>query len=239
MSILRRLPASRFSEVLPGWADETAVLLGGGPSLTLDQVALVQTAHDAGKVRAIAVNDSYLWAPWADVHYAADSHWHRWHTDGIAKPLLGLSAAQVRQRWASFAGQKCSIENTGANITDDAVHMLRNKHFPLHGQGLSLDPGALVTGRNSGYQALNLAILSGAKTVILLGFDGKPGVDGKTHFFGEHPRPTPAAAYEEYRRAFSAGEAAIKAAGVVVRNCSPGSWIDSFEKMSLEEALAI
>ncbi len=223
--------------MLPRWTGESVVLLGGGPSLTLAQVGMVCAAREAGRVRCIAVNDTYLWAPWADVHYAADSHWHKWHSEGIAKPLIGLTADQVRMRWSGFAGQKCSIENSGGNITDEAVHMLRNKTFPDHSMGLSLDPRALVTGRNSGFQSLNLAALAGAKTIILLGFDGKPDTNGKTHFFGDHPRPTPVAAYPLYRQAMSAAENALIDAGVTVVNCSPGSAIDTFMKADLGEVI--
>lgn len=235
--ILRRIENDRFSEVLPAWDGQTTVLLGGGPSLTLAQVEMVKVAHEIGGVRVIAVNDTYLWAPWADAHYAADAHWHRWHTDGIAMPLLGMSADQVCKRWAAFAGQKCSIENNGGNVTDESVHLLRNAHGNRHGFGLSLDPRALVTGRNSGFQALNLAILSGVKKVILLGFDGRVGADGKTHWFGDHPKPTSCAAYPLYRQAMSAAESDIAAADVTVLNCSPGSAIDSFPKVALEEVL--
>ncbi len=235
--ILRRLDADRFSEVLPAWAGQVVVILGGGPSLTVDQVERVAGAHAAGLARVIAVNDTYLLAPWADVQYAADGNWHRWQTAGAAKPLLGMNADHVRDRWAQFAGQKCSIESSGTVHIADSVHLLRNAHGAVHGFGLSLDPRALVTGRNSGFQALNLAILAGAEKVILLGFDGKPGADGRTHWFGDHPQPTPAAAYPLYRQAMSAAEVDIKAAGVTVLNCSIGSAIDAFPKMTLEESL--
>ena len=230
--ILRRLDDSRFSEVLPLWAGQTAVIIGCGPSLTLDQIAIVAAAG----VRAVAVNDAYLVAPWADAHYAADSHWHKWHVAGTPKPILGLTAQDVKGLWTGFKGQKCTIQNSGANVEDDSVHMLRNKNFPSHGMGLSLDPQALVTGRNSGFQALNLAVLAGAKKIILIGFDGQL-VAGKDHFHGGHQRPTPPAAYPLYRQAMSAAENALIAAGVEVVNCSPGSAIDSFPKMRLEDVL--
>lgn len=222
--ILRRSknwPMDRFSTVTPAWTGKPAVIIGGGPSLTLEQVELVRRAREADAVRVIAVNDAYRLAPWADVCYFADSQWFGWNK---SKP-----------EFIAFAGEKCSIQNNGLNVDDPAVHILRNKHFPIHGNGISLDPGALVTGRNSGYQALNLAILAGAKTVILLGFDGQKSRDGKTHWFGDHKEPTPEAAYEAYRRAFSEGERDIKAAGVRVINASPGSAI-GFEKMGLVEA---
>lgn len=236
--ILRKIEGSRFSVVCPLWAAHRVVIFGGGPSLTVEQAELV--GHEYFEVvRSIAVNDAYLIAPFADVCYFADSQWWEWHTKGIAKPMLGLSAKQVRDRFSDFRGQKCSIQRSGANIEDEYVHILRNMDFPNHGEGISLDPGALATGRNSAFQAINLAILAGAKTVLLLGIDGKLGDDGRTHFHGDHPKPTPTAVfYEAMRKAFSAAENPIKAAGVRVINCSPGSAIDSFPKMTIEEALA-
>jgi len=230
--ILRHLPGSRFSEVLPAWVGETVVLLGGGPSLTLEQVEMVRAAD----VRCIAVNDAYLVAPWANVQYAADAHWHRWHTEGIAKPMLGLTAADVRARWLGFQGQKCSIQDSGGSDLGPSVHIMRNRDHPGRSMGLSLDPQFLVTGFNSGFQSLNLAVLAGAKRILLVGFDGQP-TDGRDHFHGSHPRPTPPAAYPLYRQAMSAAENALITAGVEVLNCSPGSAINSFPKVQLETAL--
>lgn len=231
--ILRRIDGERFSEVLPNWRGLTVAVLGGGPSLTVEAFERVGIARKDGLLRAVAVNDSYLLAPWADVHYAADSHWHHWHTEGIDKASLGLSACQVRERWGTFAGQKCTIQNSGGNVTDERVHMLRNRE----GMGLSRDPRVLVSGRNSGFQALNLAVLAGANRILLLGFDGKPGENDRGHWHGGHPRPTPREAYPLYRQAMSAAENPLLELGVEVVNCCPGSAIDSFPKRLLEEVL--
>ena len=123
-------------------------------------------------------------------------------------------------------------------VDDGAVHILRNKNFPANGTGLSLDPEFLVTGSHSGWQALNVAVLTGAKTIILLGFDASEPAAGEAgHWFGEHATPTPIAAYAAYRRAFTVGAVAIRAAGVRVVNCSPGSAINEFERMNILEAL--
>ncbi|MCX7140536.1 MAG: hypothetical protein NT123_05415 [Proteobacteria bacterium] len=225
MSILRRRagwPVDRYSEIAPEWSGGTAVLLGGGPGLTVEQVENVRGAHEAGVVRVIAINDAYRLAPWADVCYFADSEWWGWHKD--------------RPAFRAFAGQKCSISDSGANITDKDVYILRN----AGPRGISTDPGMICSGRNSGYQALNIAILAGTKTVILLGFDARePTADRKSHWFGDHPRVEPVAVYAEYRKAFSAAEVAITAAGVQVLNCSPGSAIDAFPKMALVDALRL
>jgi len=235
--ILRKIEGERFSEVLPLWSGKTVVIIAGGASLTRRQVHFVRNAHATGLVECIAVNAAYLWVDFASVLYFADSHFFRWHNEGI--PILGLSlnAVDVRERFASFAGQKCSIQSSGGNITDEAVHMMRNRDFPGHGEGLSLDPRYLVTGRNSGFQALNLAVLAGSKRIILVGFDGRPGIDGRDHFHGGHPRPTPEAAYPLYRSAMVAASAALRNAGVEVLNCTPGSAIDCFPRVDLEDSL--
>ena len=235
--ILRRIEGSRFSEILPGWAGETVVIIGGGPSLTGKQVETARQARQEGRCRVVAVNDSYLWAGWADLLYAADSHWWRDHSAGVAKTAIGLTAEQVRERFHAFAGARCSIQNSGANVTDERVHIVQNLTFPKHGNALSTDPRFLATGRNSAYQSLNLAILAGALTVILLGVDGRPAKDGRTHWSGGHPRPTPELAYGEYRRAWSEAAPAIRAAGVSVINASPGSAVECFSMMPLEDAL--
>lgn len=239
--ILRKLPApeEKFSEVVRNWPDATVVILGGGPSLTMDQVRLVEVAHKEERVKCIAVNDAYLIAPWADLHYAADSHWHKWHVEGIPKPSLGLTAEQVRSAWARFSGQKCTIENSGGNVKDPAVHVLRNKHGTgFHGRGISLDPRALVTGRSSGFQAINASSLAGASLALLLGFDAKEG-DAVTHWHGGHPRSMPVAVHEQWRRHFSEAQRDLAEAGLRVLNCSPGTAITAFDRMPLNEALAL
>jgi hypothetical protein len=232
VSVLER-ESSGFSRVRQEWIGVTAAILGGGPSLTQDQVAQVQ--HSC---RVVAVNDAYLLAPWADVCYFADSIWWEWQIEGHAKPLLDLSGAEVRERFKNFEGQLCSIQYAGSNIRDERVHMMREQMKDPN--TLSDDPTRLVTGRNSGFQAMNLAILAGASRILLLGFDNHiDHVTGRSHWFGEHPRPrTHPLFYDFMRRSFSAAEHAIKEAGVEVINCTPGSTLDSFPKREIEEALA-
>lgn len=165
-------------------------------------------------------------APWADICYFADAQWWKWH--------------RKRQEFIDFKGQKCSIWASGNAIDDPAVHILRNSNEPNHGNGLSLDAEKLVTGGNSGYQSLNLAVLAGAKTIILLGYDAREPENGQpSHWFGDHPHKESLAAYPMYRKSFADGAAAIKAAGVRVINCNLDSAITQFEKMGIDEALRL
>lgn len=231
--ILRRpegWPENRISTVTRGWEGETFVCIGGGPSLTIEQVAMVRAA---GK-RTIAINDAYLLAPWADICYFADSEWHGWHTAGVARPALGLSAEQVRKRFAEFAGEKCSLKSTGMNVTDPQVHLLR----VLKVGGLSRDAQAIRDGRHGGYHALNLGVLAGGTRAILIGYDGEQK-NGKRHWHGDHQKIEPTAVFQVYRESFRTADAELKKLGVHVINASPGSAIGAFEKMDLAAALAL
>jgi hypothetical protein len=159
--ILQTIEGTRLSRVLPAWKSETVAVIASGASLTLGDVHGVQRAG----LPTIAVNSSFLWADFAEVLYAADSHFWRWMFQGIDYPKIGMDAAEVRRRFGAFRGEKCTIQSSGGNVADTGVHMLKNKE----GMGLSLDPETLVSGRNGGFQALNLAVLAGAKKIILLG----------------------------------------------------------------------
>lgn len=131
-----------------------------------------------------------------------------------------------------------TIFPTGNEIDDPAVHMLNNGDVPAkENPGLSLESGTLLTGRNSGYQALNLAVLAGAKRVVLLGFD-MCFKGGKSHWFGDHPIANVEADFRNYAKAFRTTLPQLERVGVEVLNCSPISLIDAFPKVTLEEALA-
>lgn len=221
------------------WAGLTVLVMACGPSLTPARVEAARQAHQDGRIKCIGVNDAYLFAPWLDVSYAADSKWHAWHTAGIAKPALGLTAGEVAERWRAFAGQKCSIEWSGNAIADDAVHMLRNRDSDVHGMGLSFDRERIATGRNSGAQATNIAVLSGASRILLLGIDGGPDRDGRTHAHGGHPSPSQPAVWPYVRQSFSAMEHQLAERGIEVLNCSPESQVNAFPKVDIEDALAL
>lgn len=211
-----------FSCVNKAWADSLAVCIGGGPSVTEAQLLVLKKAREADACRVLGINNAYQPAPWIDVLYASDPRWWTWHRD---KPELQALAAEF-----------CAIQ-VEHYAHPKRVGIIRNVLFPHHGYGLSLDPCGIKTGCNGGWQALNIAILSGAKTILLLGYDGAADKDGKTHFHKGHPVPTNPAAYQHYRISFSTAETAIRDAGVRVVNCNLGSRIDSFEKLPLGDFL--
>lgn len=124
-------------------------------------------------------------------------------------------------------------------IDEPAVHMLGNGDEagrPAN-DGLSLDAKTLLTGRNSGYQAVNLAVLAGARRVALLAYDMR-FQGGKAHWFGDHPIKNVEAEFAAYARRFRTMVPQLRELGVQIFNCSPISLIDAFPKATIEEALA-
>jgi hypothetical protein len=191
------------------WPGETCVLFGGGPSLTPADVDAVR-----GRARVIAINDAYTCAPWADVLYACDAKWWGWHHGA-----------------PTFHGPKYSVDPASAKWP--GVQVLANTG-PL---GLELAPTGLRTGKNSGYQAIGLAVHLGVARVLLLGFDMDPAPDGRTHWHGDHPdhQPSP---YAAMLAAFPSLVEPLAELGVSVVNCSRRTVLTAFPCARLEDELA-
>jgi len=199
------------------WPGETVVILGGGPSLT---PADVNFCRD--KARVIAIKEAHRLAPWADAIYAADYKWWRFFRgvpefDGL-KYAIEQSGDQAPVNWALWPD----------------IHVIRQ----TGAEGLELDSSGLRTGYNSGYQAVNLAYhLAGRTRIVLLGFDMWTGESGDQNWFGPHPLHTPSP-YPVFLHAFKTIEQPLKEAGVQVVNASRFTVMNSFPRVSLQEALA-
>jgi len=208
-------PVDRFSVVERAWAGETVLCIGGGPSLAPAAIAAAR-----GRCRAIAINNSYGIAPWAEICYFADARWWEWHKD---KP-----------EFRAFRGQKVTIgDGTGMMVSDPAVHMLHN----YGADGLSEQPNGLHTGSNSGYQAVNIAVLAGAGRILLAGYDMK-FAGARSHWHGGHPTRMPEDAYTRYATRFASMLPQLARLGTRVINCTPGSAITCFPFSTLEAELA-
>lgn len=85
-----------------------------------------------------------------------------------------------------------------------------------HADGLSDEPDVICTGGNSGYGAINLAYLKGAREIYLLGYDMDAREDEKYIYWA--PR-------------FRTMLPQLKARGVRVVNLNPDSHIDAFPRV--------
>lgn len=194
------------------------MVAASGPSLTPEVASLVQGQN------LIAVNDAYRLLPFAQILYACDASW--W---------------TVHKGCPDFRGEKWSSHTvTGRVRHNDKTGLAERYRLNLiegaDGDSFSLDPARIHYGSNSGFQAVNLAILFGATRIILVGFDmGQK--DGKRHFFGDHPaglRNT--ANYAGFIRAFDRAAKKLPP-HIEILNATPGSALRCFPMVSLHDAL--
>jgi hypothetical protein len=164
------------------------------------------------------------------VLYFADLAWWQWHTAGVA--CAGFTAAEVAERFRTFAGLKVTVEPSGLQVTDPDVFMLHNSGT----EELSVDRESLRTGRNGGYQALNFALLAGAERIVLLGYDMQAR-SGQTNWHAAHRRRSDACVYPLYRAEFARAAPLLAEAGVEVLNATPGSALRCFPSVELESVL--
>jgi hypothetical protein len=185
----------------------TVVCVAGGPSLTKADVEFCR-----GKAFVIAIKDAIRLAPWADVLYACDAKWWQRYGDTVAFAGPKYTLEQTARQWATV------LRNTGDS-------------------GLEPDPTGLRTGKNSGYQAINLAVHQGATTIVLLGYDMAPAADGKHHWFGAHPWKT-VPPYRLFLPFFDTLVKPLADLGIRVINASRQTVLTCFPRLSLAEALA-
>ena len=187
-------------------ATGTICIVASGPSANTESLDLCR------KYGTIAVNDSYRLAPWADVLYACDPAWWEHHIVAVRRDFPGELWTQDRE----------TAQKHGLN-------WIQGHHNP----GLSDNPDYIHYNSNSGAQALNLAVLWGAKRLVLVGFDMK--TDGpRRHWFGNHPGTLDKASdYPDWVRKFALIAQDLKKMGVECINCSMDSALDCFEKRPL------
>lgn len=138
-----------------------AICIASGPSLTLCDV---EKCKRSGRVIYV-INDVYKLAPWADILYACDGDWWDHHKGAV-----------------EFNGQRWTT-------SDAAAEKWGLAHMPGTNQKLFGIEPPMAYGKNSGFQAINLAFLHGHRDIWLLGYDMGFQAGTKKHFFGDHPRP--------------------------------------------------
>ena len=202
------------SEAGRRWDDRRVFLVGGGPSLRGFDFSRIE-----GRGRIVAVNEAAFHCR-ADALFSADFQWLRRRAEGISAFAGEKFAALPRGHalWGALPGV-AYLEASGA-------------------RGLSEEPGVIHLGGNSGYGALNLCTLKGARHITLLGFDFR--VEGGRHHYHDE--------YSWYRRRndgylsiwarnFNDCKKQIKKAGIQIINANSISNISCFKKIPLEIAI--
>lgn len=207
------------------WPGLTVAILCGGPSLTQDQVEYCR------RWPVIAINRAYALAPWASWLYGSDPgrHW-KFHAgegrlpdwpDVLDCPGIKISVSSPDLPPAHAAEIP--------RLVEAGVQFLRHPGVGAY-EGASDDPG-VVRGNNSLFQILSVIGFTGASRVLLLGADMRE----RKHWHGGYP----GIGHPNYARdvvpKFRTLMEPLKNEGVEVLNCSPGSALDAFTHVRLED----
>lgn len=224
---------SAFWKVPKIWADNTAFIIGGGPSLAI-QAGLSLNQKDPRQVfpairdyllklrldkhRVIGVNDAFrLGDNIVDVAWFTDCGWFD----------------KNRVKFARFGGLKAHCCNRHAERP--GVHRIVRQDT----SGISTNPKKINWNKNSGSSAINLAYLLGARRVILIAFDMQFG-QSKTHnWHAEHKKKRPKNwnPFPRFLDPFAELAKDAKVLGLEIINANPDSAIEVFPKMKLEAVI--
>lgn len=163
------------------------------------------------------MNTSFRAAPWADVLYACDNTWWQEYFPEVA---TGFKGAEL---WTVAPGARNAFKISW-------VHGAKMR-------GLSRKPGEINTGMNSGYQAIGLAHMWGAKKILLLGYDMQR-TGGRVHWHADHPRKLGnGGRFSDW--AVEMGYLASDALkiGVEIINCSRQTALRCFPRSTIQEQL--
>jgi len=203
---------------------KTVVCIGTGPSLTQQQV---DTARNKG-FDLYVCNNAYKLAPDASLLYGCNHAWWKHY-------------------WPSVRNLRCEKWTTNRQAADEfGVNWIAETNMP----GLSTDPSIIHHGHGSGYSLVSMAYRNGADRIILLGYDCKysPDYNGREqkigstprHFFHEYPESMqhwPSVCVQGGVHTELVGlYRSIKEQGLIeIINCTPGSAIDCFEFVDIED----
>lgn len=170
-----------------------------------------------GRARTIVVNTSFRMAPWADVLYACDAGWWRHYFSEVAAAFV------PGELWTTAPMARDQFK----------IHWV----FGAPRAGLALDKTSINHGLNSGYQAIGLAALFGAKRILLLGYDFQAS-GGRMHWHPDHPKNLGnGGRIWLWVQEMTQLAADLKKAGIEVVNCSRQTALSCYPRSTIQEAL--
>jgi len=149
--------------------DQPVVIVGGGPSLSVEVVKAIAPYN------LILTNNAFMVFCDPQVVVAMDRRWWEWHGNNVqAMGHKSICALRPGQHLATKAD---------VAILEKAVD-----------QNHSDDPG-IISGKNSGHAAIQMAVHLGANRIYLAGFDME-FTGGRTHWHDGHRIPSSEANYK-------------------------------------------
>lgn len=214
------------------WPDNTVVIIGGGPSLKQMDLTRLRRRHRAPGVRVIGCNDAYaLGEDTVDLCYFGDDTWYWIHNRDWVE--VKGHRDESHPGLLQFGGLKVTCSNR--NLGDATVMQLERRPFGLYKAPL------IGWYLNTGVSAINLAIMLGAKRIVLLGFDMKLSSSQQPNWHENLNYPKPVAnTYDGFLRCAKRMAADLdRHKSVEVINCSPDSALEVFPKARFEDIVSI
>ncbi len=194
------------------WKDETTYIIGGGSSLCDFEWSRLHGKHTIG------CNDAYkLGVEVCEICIFGDFSWWKHHGESM-------------EEYKGFVVTNVDALNNGLNNKPPWVHFMERLPVGLHKKELGWNG-------NTGASALNLAIILGATTIYLLGFD--IGIrKGKTNWHNDviHPQAVLPTSYVLFSQKWEGVVTALKSyKNVNVVNLNKHDTIPGIKKMSIKD----
>jgi hypothetical protein len=223
------------------WDGADVWILGGGPSLTKQFDIPDKVVQEVRKgvsppsvyspymsaihnKHVIGVNVAYLIGNWIDMVFFGDSGFFERNMDQLAN-FPGI-------RITCFSGARSC----------DWVKCV--DYDTQHRRGISPNPNKVSWNRNSGAAAISIAANTGAKRIILVGFDMKLDDTSRQHWHdiygrGEikEPRRIANLPFPRHLAGFQEISFDAKKRGIEIINACPDSAITQFRKTTVKELL--
>lgn len=224
------------------WEGGDVWILGGGPSV-IEQfeipkkvVQAVLTGASSPKAyspymsmihdkHVIGINVSFLIGDWIDMVFFGDNGFYLGQMNNLA----------------AFPGIKVSSHPNTKDVSW-VKYLAKDTNRP---KGISMNPRAVSWNGNSGAAAISLAAHTGAKRIILLGFDMKLDEDRKQHWHNAYHRLeylqskdfNKQLPFDRHLMGFPEIAKDAKRMGIKIINASPDSSITVFDKVSVRDLI--
>lgn len=199
------------------WEGQRCFILGGGPSLAGFDFSRLKDE------KVIAVNRAFEFCPSATILFAMDTRFYRWIQKNEIPGIL--------EKFQSFRGHKLWLDLLNFNYGPD-IRFVKG----LSGDGVSFSfERGIYHSTNSGYGAIQVALVLRASPIYLLGFDCL-ATTARTHFHSGYPQKSSAAAIMKFRETFLRLAKKLTPDRRIV-NLNPASGILSFPFSTIDEVL--
>ena len=224
------------------WSGGDVWIIGGGPSINKQfdvPPQLVEEIRNGSKPlselspymaaihgrHVIGVNVAFMIGRWIDIVFFGDNGFY----------------LRFKRQLAEFKGLKITC-NSQPGRDGFIKCMARDTSHP---RGISLRPGYVSWNSNSGAAAISIAAQTGAKRIMLLGFDMQLSDEHTQHFHDVYKRGKIVEdrrlrklPFRRHMRGFDQIAKDARQYGIEIINVNPESAIEQFRKVSLKEFLA-